>query len=403
MENKEKYMQAALKLAAQGQGRVEPNPMVGAVIVDGGKIIGQGFHSAFGQPHAEIEAIRDVQKNGAGTVGAEMYVTLEPCSHSGKTPPCTDAIIKAGLKKLYIAAEDPLWKAHSIANGQKYRGLEVLKKAGIETEIGICRDAAVMLNAAFYKKASENLPLVIAKWAMTADGKIATKTGSSKWISGPHSRQIVHDIRGKVDAIIIGAGTAIKDNPLLTCRESTKNRIAQRVVLCSARVPETDSHLVCTAEDIPTILAYPCKAPPKGLDELQKRGCVLLPLEPMTSAEPSRIHPKSLLNELYDRGASNLLIEGGSSVLGTFMDDRQIDRVIAFIAPKIAGGESGLTAVGGTGIQSMEHALKLKGKTIDKEESYLPERPNITVKTAGNDIILEGWLKDPRKWYQSTL
>jgi len=367
-----RFMKEALELAKAGEGWVEPNPMVGALIVRDGRALGRGYHERFGAPHAEVRALEQARENARG---ATMYVTLEPCAHHGKTPPCAPALVDAGLARVVMAALDPTPKTRG-------RGLQVLREAGIRAEVGLCREEAVALNAAFFKRSSTGLPLVIAKWAMSADGKIATRTGSSRWISCEESRRLVHEIRGRVDAIVVGSRTVLRDNPMLTCRDAQRRRTALRVVLCGSSVPPQSSRAVQSASRIPLLLAYPQDNPPGGLDALAERGCEALPVAG-TGENNTLVDPEAVLRALAARDASNVLVEGGSEVLGSFFERGLIDKAMIFIRPAIIGGADAVTAVGGTGVERAEEAADLK---------------HVKVRKAGSDMLIEGWLHDPLKW-----
>lgn len=394
------FMNIALQLAEKGRGYVEPNPLVGAVIVKNGQIIGRGYHTRYGRPHAEAEAIKNARENGFDTQNADIYVTLEPCSHHGKTPPCTEAIIRAGIKKVFIAAEDPLWKVHATsAPEKKTRGIDVLTSAGIQVSLGDGENAAVIQNAAFYKSVKEKCPVVTAKWAMTLDGKIATKSGHSQWISSKKSRKRVHEIRGMVDAVIVGSRTAVMDDAMLTCRDAECKRVPDRVVICGNSIPQPDSRLVKTADSVPVILAYPEGNPPKGINKLKKLGCALLPVKPLENHENS-VDLAMLLRLLGQRQAHNVLVEGGGQTLGGFADAGLIDKTLVFIAGKIAGGEAAVTPVGGTGVEKMDSAIKLLGERTSDSQSIPTSEPVSTLEILGNDIKIEGWVKDPRQWYK---
>jgi len=334
-------------LAQRGLGRVEPNPAVGAVIVDPQlNKLGEGFHEYFGGPHAEITAL-----NQAGTQaeGATLYVTLEPCAHVGKTGACTATIHKAGIKKVIIATSDP-------ARHTNIPGLEMLRTLGIEAEVGLLQDEAKELIKPFTKKILTGFPFVLAKWAMTLDGKIATHTGHSQWISNEQSRSIVHRLRGRVDGILVGSQTALADDPLLTARPPGP-RIATRIVLDShARLPLT-SQLVQTAGEIPLLVAVAQDAAdPLRIEALQKKGAEVLrcPLE-----QEHRIDIATLLKALAARGMTNILIEGGSVVLGTLFDQQLIDEYHVFISPKIAGGRAAKTAMAGQGLNQIPELSQL--------------------------------------------
>ncbi|MEX0741671.1 MAG: bifunctional diaminohydroxyphosphoribosylaminopyrimidine deaminase/5-amino-6-(5-phosphoribosylamino)uracil reductase RibD, partial [Phycisphaeraceae bacterium] len=277
------FMRHALRLARRGRGYVEPNPMVGAVVVRDGQVIGEGWHQRHGGPHAELNAIVDADHN---TQNATLYVTLEPCCHHGKTPPCTDALRKAGFTRVVAAMVDP----NPQVSGQ---GLAALEKAGIAVQIGPLTHQAMVLNEPFIKRHVTNLPYVIAKWAATLDGAIATATGHSQWISNPRSRRVVHHLRSRVDAIIVGIGTAIADDPRLTARDVTVRRLACRVVLDPHLKLPADSALVRTADRVPLLVAVSeadlAAAPPQAR-ALRSKSVELLPLPPLAAStnEPPR-------------------------------------------------------------------------------------------------------------------
>jgi diaminohydroxyphosphoribosylaminopyrimidine deaminase/5-amino-6-(5-phosphoribosylamino)uracil reductase len=258
----------------------------------------------------------------------------------------------------------------------------VLREAGVRVDVGLCREEAVRANAAFFKRAATGRPLVTAKWAMTADGKTATRTGSSRWISGTAARRLVHQIRGVVDCVAVGSRTAQRDDPLLTCRLAEPRRTASRLVLCGRGCPPADSRLVTTCGEAPVLLAYPEAHPPDGLDALLERGCEALPV-PAAAGFPRRVAPAGLLDELGRRDMSNVLLEGGAEVLGSFFDAGQVDRTMVFVAPKIAGGEGAVTAVGARGVERMREALPLL---------------QCAIRTVGPDVLMEGWVRDPLQW-----
>lgn len=350
-------MALALALAMHGQGAVEPNPLVGCVVVREGEVVGEGFHECFGGPHAEVNALAMA---GERANGATLYVTLEPCCHQGKTPPCTQAIIAAGVKRVVAAVEDPFSEVAG-------RGFAELRSAGIECEVGSrCHDANWVL-AAYRKLISAGRPWVIAKWAMTLDGKLATRTGNSQWISSEASRAVVHQLRGRVDAVVVGSGTARADNPLLTARPidlADMKRTATRVVVDSKASLSPASRLVQTAKDVPLIVAVGEEAPHKLREELAGKGADVL--ECVGTSHDQRIG--SLLEELGRRRMTNVLVEGGSKLLGAMFDRKEIDEVHVFIAPKFAGGEGAPSPVGGVGIERMASALKLADIAIEELE-----------------------------------
>jgi diaminohydroxyphosphoribosylaminopyrimidine deaminase/5-amino-6-(5-phosphoribosylamino)uracil reductase len=360
------FMLRALELARRGQGHVEPNPMVGCLIVQGDKVAGEGWHQQFGGPHAEAAALAAAGQQAAG---ATMYVTLEPCCHQGKTPPCTEAILAAGLKRIVVAMRDPF---PQVAGG----GLKRLAAAGIDVELGLHEAEAQQLNAPYLKLIKTGKPWIIAKWAMTLDGKMATRSGYSKWISGEAARQAVHQLRSRVDAIMIGRKTAQLDDPLLTARleGDSPARVATRIVLDSmARLPSF-SQLIRTAPQCPTLIAAGPDASEKDLRRLAAAGCEVLPF-----AAPSRYERLiQLLDELGRRRMTNVLVEGGSNLLGSLFDAGQIDEVHAFIAPKLFGGQKARSPIRGAGIEQVADAWTLEGSQIQ---------------TLGDDIYLSGRIK----------
>jgi diaminohydroxyphosphoribosylaminopyrimidine deaminase/5-amino-6-(5-phosphoribosylamino)uracil reductase len=354
------HMRRALELAARGQGRVEPNPMVGCVIARGAEIVGEGWHQRFGGPHAEIEAL---EVAGPRAAGATLYVTLEPCCHHGKTPPCTQAVIAAGVTRVVAAQRDPF---PAVAGG----GLAELQAAGVMVEVDVLKDEARRLNAPYLKLVEHGRPWVIAKWAMTIDGKIATRNGDSRWISGEASRAIVHALRGRVDAIVIGSRTAAIDNPLLTARPPGP-RTATRVVIDSQATLSSDSQLVRTAREVPVLVAVGEAAMPDDLRRLATAGCEVLPCPGATHAE----RLAALLDELGRRHMTNILVEGGAQLLGSFFDARHIDEVHAFIAPKLLGGAAAPGPIAGQGLEFLRGAWELQ---------------DVVVENVGRDVYLRG-------------
>lgn len=376
--------------------------MVGAVVSKNGKIIGEGYHAGFGKLHAEIEALKDVVAKGNDPDDATMYVTLEPCAHEGKTPPCAPEIVEAGLSRVIIATEDPLWAYHAHRESgdiEKRRGIEVLSQNGVETACGLCSGKALMLNAPFFKRFAEDLPLVTAKWAMSVDGKIATRTGESKWISGPESRRIVHEIRGQVDAVIIGSSTAIQDDPMLNCRDAETRREALRVVLCGNTLPPRECRLVQTARELPVLIVTTCKRTEEELAYLRGAGCEVLQVAPSPSGA-NTVDLRGMLEHLAGRGASRVMVEGGREVFGSFFDGELVDEAVIFIAPIVIGGRDAVTAVGGIGDETVEESMSLLGPILtDEELGDLPAKPCVSIQSVGPDILVRGWVKDPRQWF----
>lgn len=360
------WMRRALAEAEQGRGSVEPNPMVGAVLVREGRLIGVGHHERFGGPHAEVHALSRAAESARG---ATLYVTLEPCSHFGKTPPCTDALRASGVSRVVVAMPDPFPRVAG-------RGLAQLREAGVAVEVGLEADTARRLNAPYLKRLATGLPYVTAKWAMTLDGKIATATGDSRWISGPRSRALAHELRGRMDAIAVGIGTALADDPSLTARPPGP-RTPSRVVLdSSARLP-LGGQLASTAREVPVWVAVAGPAPSDRRAALKAAGCDLI----VTPGDgPVPIIP--LLQELGRRGVTNLLVEGGSRVLGAFLDARQIDAVDVFLAPTLEGGPHGFPPVRGAGVSKMADAWRLERTTLSAVDG---------------DVRLQGTL--PQPWW----
>lgn len=338
------HMRRALELAMLGQGYVEPNPMVGCVIAQGAEIIGEGWHRRFGEAHAEIEALNMA---GGRARGATLYVTLEPCCHFGKTPPCTQAIRAAGIRRVVVAQEDPFPQVAG-------KGLAELRAAGIEVELGVLEEEARAVNAPYRKLLQTGRPWVLAKWAMTLDGKTATRSGASKWISSEESRRLVQGLRGRVDGILIGRQTARIDDPLLTARPPGPRTALRMVVDSQASLP-AESRLVRTAREVPVLVVVGPQAPRAECERLERAGCEVL----VCRAEAYADRLAELLDELGRRRMTNLLVEGGGRLLGALLDARQIDEVHVFVAPKLFGGAQAPSPIQGQGIASIADALTL--------------------------------------------
>ena len=370
--NSEAVMRHALELAREGIGDVEPNPPVGAVIVDENlQNLGEGYHRRFGGPHAEIHALDTA---GDAARGAELYVTLEPCSHTGKTPPCTDAIIRAGIKKVVVGTRDPAPHADGA-------GLDRLRKAGIDVEVGRLEKDAQALIAAFTKWVTTGRPYVHAKWAMSWDGRIATRTGESQWISNTESRQLVHEVRGRMDAILIGIGTALTDNPLLTTRPPGR-RTATRVIVDShARLP-IDSKLVQTVSDAPVLVVSGPGAASENVDQLRQAGVEVLVLAEEAEGRPSL---STLMNELGSRDMTNVLAEGGTALLGSLFDHGLVDMVHVFIGPLIIGSVESVSPVGGIGCGSLDGAWTIADPDIRRvgDDFYMTGRAKASAIRSG--------------------
>lgn len=341
----EQYMKRAMALARRGLGSVEPNPIVGCVIVKDGRVVGEGYHRRFGGPHAEVEALRDA---GEAAKGATVYVTLEPCPHFGKTPPCDRALIEAGVRRVVIGRLDPHPERGQV-------GVQHLKEAGIEVEVvgGGLHEACAGLIEPFVKRTYAGLPYVIAKWAATVDGAIATGRGDSQWISGEASRRIVHQVRGRVDAVVVGIGTAVADDPLLTARPrprkgGQRKRVARRVVIDpSLRLPVT-SKLIATIDEAPLTIATHEQTLKRGgaaVEAMRERGVELLPL-PGRKTQPSTLNLEVLMRHLVrEHDATNVLVEGGGRTIGTLIEQELVDELMVFIGPKVLGDGGGVRPV----------------------------------------------------------
>jgi diaminohydroxyphosphoribosylaminopyrimidine deaminase/5-amino-6-(5-phosphoribosylamino)uracil reductase len=336
-------MEQALSLAEQGRGFVEPNPLVGAVVVRGDQCVGQGWHQKYGEAHAEVNALLQAREAARD---ATLYVTLEPCCHHGKTPPCTDAVLRSGVRRVVSAMPDPYPQVSG-------RGVSLLRAAGIVVDVGVCEAQARRLNAPYLKLLASGRPYVHLKWAMTLDGKICTRSGDSKWISNHASRRRVHELRGRMDAIIVGIGTVLADDPLLTARPIGP-RLASRVVLDSrCRLP-AQSQLVLTSREAPVLVATgPASAGSDQRKTLEQAGIEVVEVV----EEEGRPAATALLDLLGKRRATNVLVEGGSAVLGSFVDAGQVDEVQVYIAPCLAG--AGKSAAAGHGVETIAQAMRL--------------------------------------------
>lgn len=359
------FMLRALDLAARGQGRVEPNPKVGCVIVRDGQIVGEGWHEKFGGPHAEVAALRSA---GSQTRGATLYVTLEPCCHYGKTPPCTQAVIAAGVSRVVAAMLDPFSQVAG-------KGLAELSSAGIQTQVGVLEREARTLLAPYLKLVNLGRPWIIAKWAMTLDGKISSHAGDSRWISGESSRRIVHELRGRVDGILVGRSTALADDPMLTARPAGPRTALRIVVDSHASLPLT-SQLVRTAREIPVLLAVSSDAPSDKCQQLRAAGVEVRLCQGVSWAD----RLDDLLVELGRRRLTNVLVEGGGVLLGSLFDADQIDEAHIFIAPKLIGGEHAVPPLAGRGRDAISQAAQLYDAQIAR---------------SGDDLYIHGRLHRP--------
>ena len=360
-------MKRALRLAAKGQGRTSPNPMVGAVVVQEDTIVGEGYHEMVGGPHAEVNALRNA---GDRAKGATLYVTLEPCNHYGRTPPCSSAVIKAGVSRVVVGMADPNPRVQG-------GGSNTLRAKGIEVEMGVLEKECRLLNQPFIKHATTGIPLVTLKAAATLDGRIATRTGDSRWISNERSRRFVHHLRCALDGILVGVETALADDPQLTARLRRKPPCRQpiRIVLDTRLKLSPTSQLVRTAREIPVWIACGAEASPDKEKELSEAGVTVLRLP----VHQERIELKSLLEELGRKQLTSLLVEGGSRVFGAFLQEHLADDFYFFYASKILGDARGIPMIDGPGRERMSEALKVY---------------DLRVRRFGEDVMLSGRFRE---------
>lgn len=356
MANRDPYwMSLALQLAMRGRGFVEPNPMVGCVVVENDELLSSGYHHYFGGPHAEVDALSKCDPNRLAT--STVYVTLEPCSHFGKTPPCVDLLLRHRPKRVVVAMQDPFVEVSG-------RGIQSLRDQSIPVDVGVLGAQARELNASYLKLIAIGMPWVIAKWAMTLDGAIATRDQDSKWISNELSRGVVHQLRSGMDAVIVGIGTAIADDPLLTTRlpdGARPARIATRVVVDRECRLSPTSMLVSSIGEGPVLVACSERAEPERVGRLRSSGCeVLLIPEPEL-----RSSLEFTLRELGKRRYTNVLLEGGGTLLGHAFDRELIDQVHCFVAAKLAGGVKATRPLAGVGKSLMKEAAELYNTTIE--------------------------------------
>ncbi len=359
------YMRRALELAIKGTGRVSPNPLVGAVIVKDGQIIGEGWHEKYGDLHAERNALKHCYEAGGDPEGAEMYVTLEPCCHHGKQPPCTDALIEAGISRVIVGSGDP----NPQVGG---KGIQILKDHGIEVVEHVLEEECRAINDVFFHYIQTGRPLVVLKYAMTLDGKIAAYTGESKWVTGEEARRHVHGLRNRYTAIMAGVNTVLVDDPLLTSRiEGGRNPL--RVICDSALRTPLTCQIIQTAEEVPTIFAE-CRADQDRIGDFEKAGCRVLSV----GEADGHVDLEDLIVKLGKEGIDSVLIEGGGSLAWSALKAGIVDQVKAYIAPKLFGGESAKTPVEGLGFPSPGQAVLLE---------------NIRMTRLGQDMLVEGDVK----------
>jgi diaminohydroxyphosphoribosylaminopyrimidine deaminase/5-amino-6-(5-phosphoribosylamino)uracil reductase len=358
----EKWMKRVLRLAEKGRGRTCPNPMVGAVIVKGNKVVGEGYHSKAGQDHAEVIALK---RAGSQAQGATLYLNLEPCVHQGKTPPCAPVVIASGVRRVVIGMEDvnPLVKG---------KGVRSLRKAGLEVKVGVLLNECQRLNEAFCKYMFKREPFVILKVAATLDGKIATRKGDSKWISGETSRRWVHRLRDQVDGVLVGLGTILKDDPMLTARIRGA-RDPYRIILDSRlRIPEEAN--VIRQSPWKTIIATTAAAPEEKVGRLERIGIRVLILD----SKEQKVNLKACLSKLAEMEILTLLVEGGSQVNGSFLDEGLVDKLIVFLSPRVIGDSQAMGIFGGKGFLTLGEAIRLE---------------EVRVRRVAEDILLEGYVE----------
>lgn len=344
------FMRQALRLARRGLGRTSPNPMVGAVLVRGGKLLGAGWHRRAGWPHAEVEALRDATRRGTPVRGATLFVTLEPCCTHGRTPPCTEAIVAAGIRRVVVAATDPN-PCHA------GRGFDLLRAAGIAVETGVLADEATRLNEVFNHWVVQRTPFVTVKAAMTLDGKIATASGESKWITGPPARAVGMRLRFAADAVLVGINTVLADNPALTVRGPTGRirKAPRRIVLDALARTPAESVVASDAFAGRTTVVVSSSAPPTRVKRLAQRVQVLT-----APVHEGRIDLAWLLAHLGGEGVASVLVEGGGEVNAAFLESGLAQRVAFFYAPKILGGRDARRGVAGAGARSLQDLIQLR-------------------------------------------
>lgn len=366
MPENQQFMQQALDLASHGEGRTRPNPPVGAVIVRDGRVVGRGFHAAAGEPHAEINALRQA---GDAARGADVYVTLEPCAHRGRTGPCTAALIEAGVRRVFVGCVDP--NPH-VAGG----GVARLAERGIEVTTGVLESECRRLIAPFAKHVRTRRPFVTLKAAVTLDGKTATVTGESQWITSPESRAQVHRLRDRVDAIMVGVGTLLRDNPRLTTRlEDGKGADPWRIVVDSTLRTPPDAAMLRVESDAPTLIATTPQAPISRRNALEQAGAEVLVCN---AIEGEGVDLHDLMRQLGERNLMHLLIEGGATLNQSLLQAGLIDRLMLYVGPLLFGGNDGKGLFAGHGCSMLAAARRL----VDLRTSRI-----------GGDLLIEGELQ----------
>lgn len=355
MKTDNDYMNLAIDLAKSAKGQTSPNPLVGAIVVKNGAIVGMGAHLRAGEPHAEIHALKMA---GNQAVGATLYVSLEPCCHHGKTPPCTDAILSSGVRKVVVATSDP----HPLVAGS---GIEILKDAGLEVVVGIQQQEAIQLNEVFFHYVQTRRPFVTLKTASTLDGKIATRSGHSRWITGVASRKEVHELRSMHDAILVGVGTVLADDPELTARYDGAIAGKQPVRIILDRQLRTPLNArVTQCEAARTWIITTTASSQKKTEELSAKGVTVITLE-------GELQIDHVLTVLGERGITSLLVEGGAEINAAFLQARAIQKIISYVSLKLVGGKTAPSIFGGSGYTSMDDAVRLihtEIESIDEQD-----------------------------------
>ena len=355
-------MERALELAKKGTGKVNPNPLVGAIIVKNGEIIGEGYHECYGEAHAERNAVKNANES---VEDSTIYVTLEPCAHYGKTPPCVDLIIEKKFKKVVIGMLDP----NELVAG---KSIEKLEKNGVEVVVGVKEEECKKLNEIFIKYTTSKSPFVILKSGMSLDGKIATYSGKSKWITSKESREDAQNLRNRLNSIMVGVNTVITDDPELTCRINNDKKLIRIVVDTNLRIP-LDSKVINNKDKL-TIIATTLNSNENKKQALRDLGIKVIEV----SEKNNKVNLKELLRKLGQEGIDSVLIEGGGTLNFSALEENIVDKVIFYIAPKILGGENSKSCIAGIGFSELNQAVNLK---------------DISYRKIGEDLVVEGYIK----------
>jgi len=361
-KNHEYFMNSAMKLALKARGKTSPNPLVGALVVGNGKILGKGYHEKAGSAHAEIVALDEA---GRKAKGATLYVTLEPCVHFGRTPPCVDRIIKSGIKEVIVGMIDP----NPLNNG---RGINILKQNKIKIKLGFLEDELRKMNEVFIKYITKRMPFVAVKVAQSLDGRIATKTGDSKWITSDKSRAFAHHIRQNYDAIMVGVNTILRDNPRLNAWFSKKH--PTKIIVDSQLSTPEDANIFSRNDKVIIVTL-----PPRSGQETENRKILSLKAKILEVKEKAgQINLKDMMKKLAQLEITNILVEGGGTLIGSLFDEGLVDKILFFISPKIIGGKEAMGSVMGRGISRIDSAIKIR---------------DIQLRRMGEDFLIEGYIK----------